>query len=56
MTKVVEVVLMILEGRGLQEGTSQFGQVVEISGDNYYHRKQHEYCDNKMASVMDATY
>jgi hypothetical protein len=52
--KVVEVVLMILDGEKDIEGHSSLGQAVEICGANHYYREQIPYCDATMQALMGA--
>ncbi|KAK3724875.1 hypothetical protein LTR37_000923 [Vermiconidia calcicola] len=57
--KVVEVVMMLLDGDGKQADGADFqkalvGQTVEILGTSHYFRTQVEYCDEAMAAVMSA--
>lgn len=54
LEKIVEVVMMLIEGNGTQ-GEPLWGQAVEVNCDKHYFRKQHEYCDEKMAATMGAT-
>ncbi|KAK5174381.1 uncharacterized protein LTR77_001461 [Saxophila tyrrhenica] len=57
MEKIVEAVLMLLDGDGKQangasSGKPLVGQTVELSGTKYYFRQQSEYCDEGMAATM----
>jgi len=58
--KIVEVVLMLLDGDGKQangasSGKPLIGQTVELSGTKYYFRQQSDYCDEAMAATMGST-
>ncbi|KAK5133588.1 hypothetical protein LTR08_007536 [Meristemomyces frigidus] len=57
VSKVVEVVLMLLDGKVTSEGDggALFGQIVEVCGTNHYFRKQYDYCDGTMQALMTAT-
>ncbi|KAK5676653.1 hypothetical protein LTS10_010954 [Elasticomyces elasticus] len=49
--KVVEVVMMLME----DSDKPMVGQTVEISGRKHYFRRQYEFCDEAMETVMGST-
>ena len=56
LEKIVEVVLMLLNGDGKQaNGTGVekplIGQIVEVNCQNHYFRKQHDFCDDVIAAI-----
>ncbi|KAF2093838.1 NAD(P)-binding protein [Rhizodiscina lignyota] len=60
--KIVESVLMLVDGKDMTdaygtkvEAGKGYGLAVEVNGKNHYFRKQHDYCDKQMESVMVAT-
>lgn len=54
VSKVVDVVLLILDGEKDIEGYSNSGQTIEVCGSNHYFREQTEFCDTTMQALMDA--
>jgi hypothetical protein len=52
LSKIVEVVLLLLDGDGKKDGKPLAGQTVELSGEKHYFRDQIEYCDEPMAKMM----
>ena len=54
VSKVVEVVLLILDAESEIEGHSNVGQTVEICGLEHHFRGQIDFCDATMQAVMDA--
>lgn len=53
--KIVEGVDMVDANGNNVPGNMVYGKAVEISGGNYYFRNQHEYCDDAMRKVIEAT-
>lgn len=54
ISKVVEVVLLILNGEKDIEGHPNSGQTVEICGAKHYFREQISFCDGTMQALMGA--
>ena len=62
VSKIASTVEMLVNGgdgkdsKGVEKrGAQATGLAVEINGENHYFREQHEYCDDKMRRVMEAT-
>ena len=54
VSKVVEVVMLILDGEHGIDGHSNVGQTIEICGSKHYFREQIEFCDATMQAMMGA--
>lgn len=62
ISRIASTVEMLVEGGKMTDGYgktvedgSNYGLAVEINGENFYFREQHEYCDENMKKVIQAT-
>ena len=60
---ISKVVLKLIDGMDMVDANGKevpanltYGQAVEISLENFYFRDQHEFCDDAMKKVIEATH